>query len=740
MVVLVYPKAANFPTEQHASSSAEASAEAPPSGEAPLEADISVPTSATTAAASPNTEAFGLALQRDASDDVGSVQLYEGTVVSTSIDLSAKKEVAERAVDDSPRDSSKRRASGNSRASPTSIGSDAEGASAERVIDDSRREPSKTSALVRQAEAGAEKQAQARETMLTLKDAFQSALDMQADMERQRQRDKEKMADLMAQHRADQRRLGDLLEQLKMGATQKQIMEARRRIAELQAELEESRQREENHKIAKWTDRLKNHKGHFNLVMALARDAHPLGALSSNSLARPDDADVEESLQGSIGRSQTDSVSGSRKKSDRAHCYDPRGSSAADWKSQGSAPDCRRQSNQDATETTTSSMPHSQDNSADQLHTSSGQEGEVNLELAKSDITQQQLSAAQQKVVEEETVEEDTEEQKVSPSSRDGSAVLGSATSLARYSGVAAALGSTTSMARNIDNEDVADEEDASTTNLGIVAVNIPGRTTGDNLFLSWVLKLWSHAIHANGYVRNYDKGIQTDAVAQVQTDGNLQDQLMDLKYDLKQSEMQRLQAEQERDAMAAQLAQANAEKEQLANEMARMKKEHLLQLSEKDKELQLLQQKYLSQQEDMQRLQAAWENEKRQLNAKIREINSELQQAIIQARRAMLLAQGKKKDAAMEDRLAQLIKDLEATKNKLASVSKERDQARTENDSLNRRLGQNQRKMELERQFLPLLHLAKGPIGERTVQQSKTWSSKSEPRLPTIAQPEMLQ
>lgn len=75
----------------------------------------------------------------------------------------------------------------------------------------------------------------------------------------------------------------------------------------------------------------------------------------------------------------------------------------------------------------------------------------------------------------------------------------------------------------------------------------------------------------------------------------------------------------------------------------------------------------------------------------------------------------------AFQDRLAQLLADLEAANDRLAVVGRERDRARESSTWLHKQLGQKTRRLELERQFLPLVHLARGPLGQPTASAAKT-------------------
>merc|ERR1712139_689232 len=105
-----------------------------------------------------------------------------------------------------------------------------------------------------------------------------------------------------------------------------------------------------------------------------------------------------------------------------------------------------------------------------------------------------------------------------------------------------------------------------------------------------------------------------------------------------------------------------------------------------------------------------------------------------------LLVAKLKKEGAgALKDKIAQLLADLERAKDRLASAIKDRDKAMEDSDMLNRKLGHTQRKMELERQFLPLIHAARGPVAHTLpkTQMNKTSNSQSQPNLPSLGAPE---
>lgn len=525
--------------------------------------------------------------------------------------------------------------------------------------------------LLQVAEVRADQQAACRDTMLNLKDAFETALGLQAQMESLRQQDLDKIAQMEAQHLADQQRLAEMAQNNALA----------QKIQDLEAEIEILKQKEEDEKVAQWREKLMKSKGAFNLVMHLSRDAHPVEALV-------DDAVVDE---------------------------------------------LRRRSQ--------NTWPQDADNSgsAPQLNVAAAQGGVFSagsdLETAKSHHQHSGTLAH--------------------PSTIGGGSFqagqIACGTSIEQQDGDGSAASGwavleTTLKKRH--NRPVDPTVNAPT--IGAAATASGGRSIGDNLTLSWVLKLWKHHIKSKGHARSCEKATNTivdgptTAEGEAQTELDLQsfeDQILDLQHDLKESEELRLQAEEERDTLLQQLVKRDLEKEHLSKEISRIQKDCSNQLRQKDIDINQLRQKVESQQDALQRAQAAWETEKRNLKATIRDITSDLQQALTQARRMELLCQKLKKEggAALKEKLAQLIADLELAKNKLSGACKERDQALDNNDYLNRRLGQTTRKMELERQFLPLIHLAKGPVGQHTNTMNKTSNSKSEPKLPSLAHPELL-
>merc|ERR1740138_429653 len=78
----------------------------------------------------------------------------------------------------------------------------------------------------------------------------------------------------------------------------------------------------------------------------------------------------------------------------------------------------------------------------------------------------------------------------------------------------------------------------------------------------------------------------------------------------------------------------------------------------------------------------------------------------------------------ALHDKLVMMIQELDLAKGKLAKAIKERDHTIEENGWLNGKLNQQTRQSELDRQFLPLIRAARGPLGPPNPKLSKTMSA----------------
>lgn len=125
---------------------------------------------------------------------------------------------------------------------------------------------------------------------------------------------------------------------------------------------------------------------------------------------------------------------------------------------------------------------------------------------------------------------------------------------------------------------------------------------------------------------------------------------------------------------------------------------------------------------EELRRRQLEYERERRKLHEKIRALQEDLLQAHHLAKNLREMALRAKREAAngiSPARLADLLMALETMRERLSVLERETREQRERNESLKRQMDANKRHMELERQFLPLLRQAHGPLGRNDAVKS---------------------
>jgi len=139
--------------------------------------------------------------------------------------------------------------------------------------------------------------------------------------------------------------------------------------------------------------------------------------------------------------------------------------------------------------------------------------------------------------------------------------------------------------------------------------------------------------------------------------------------------------------------------------------------LGETRKSLAQISVQYEAAQEALRKADEAFAAERSSLHRVIRQVNSELHEAMVLAKHMRETALKAKRDAAgsvSPSKFAELIGQLEAMKNSLAMLAKDCMHEKDTNAWLGRQLDKNKRTLELERQFLPLLRKVRGPVGPK--------------------------
>jgi len=112
-----------------------------------------------------------------------------------------------------------------------------------------------------------------------------------------------------------------------------------------------------------------------------------------------------------------------------------------------------------------------------------------------------------------------------------------------------------------------------------------------------------------------------------------------------------------------------------------------------------------------------AFAHERATLHGVIRQVNSELHEAMVLAKHMRETALKAKRDAAgsvSPNKFAELIAQLEQMKNKMATVQKEQKASEQSSVAGAKQSESLKRTLELERQFLPLLRKVRGPVGPK--------------------------
>jgi len=263
--------------------------------------------------------------------------------------------------------------------------------------------------------------------------------------------------------------------------------------------------------------------------------------------------------------------------------------------------------------------------------------------------------------------------------------------------------------------------------------------TKNHRLILRWIMTSWDNYVQSKKYHKVESASVQTDCRGidldmQERDLIKAEDKIHELKEKMQLHEKNLKEVQEERDGLKQQLLQTREDYEievqRLQEELTKSRN----QAAHKDAVIEQLREQIRRNADNLREAEAAWDTERRALEGTIRDVSSQLASAIAQAKHMENLALRAKRNCSdlFRDQMAQMIADLEAAKHRLHLTGKERDKALAANLALQRRFGQKTRQIELERQFLPLIHHAQGPLGMR---QEGMATSHSDSSLPTMPQ-----
>jgi len=266
--------------------------------------------------------------------------------------------------------------------------------------------------------------------------------------------------------------------------------------------------------------------------------------------------------------------------------------------------------------------------------------------------------------------------------------------------------------------------------------VSLKRLDAGDRVTFTWILKLWLREVNlrkekaaadadeAERLRKEEDQrlAIQNEIERRVgdmrKFVESMQSQLDTANQTIEESRRRSSKLEKQLEA-----ATAEAQERERQHEVAMMKlHEEQLELqrenASKEAKIQSLKQLHEEAQAALQRTAAEHNSEKKQMQDTIRKISSELQEAMVLAkymRETLLKCKRDASSSISPAKFAELIAQLEAMRDSLKALQKEHDQVRASNSDLHLKLEKNRRRLELERQFLPLIRQARGPLGMRS-------------------------
>lgn len=295
------------------------------------------------------------------------------------------------------------------------------------------------------------------------------------------------------------------------------------------------------------------------------------------------------------------------------------------------------------------------------------------------------------------------------------------------------------------------------------------GAGAGDKVQVSWVVKLWWREVELTRARKERERQ-EKERLAKIaeeerriaEAKQKAKDEVAKMVADL-ESQLERArklmeeqaakQSKLEREAFEAKAAAERAAELALI-ERTRIEKE-LAETNEllvhTRRSLLALQTEYEASQEALRKADQAFGAERAQLQSVIRQVQSELQEAMVLAKHMRETALKAKRDAAgsvSPSKFAELIAQMEEMKSQLSVIMKDCLHEKSQNDWLSRNLDKNRRQLELERQFLPLLRKVRGPVGpkvgaedEKNAKEAKRLQAtqKAMPPVPAGASPNQL-
>lgn len=277
-----------------------------------------------------------------------------------------------------------------------------------------------------------------------------------------------------------------------------------------------------------------------------------------------------------------------------------------------------------------------------------------------------------------------------------------------------------------------------------------------DRLLLKEMLKSWYAQVSEKGPARKVSEikvaenplTAELEAMARLLEEEREKNKALQGQIDAKDAEVKSilrriLQLEDEKVALLKQAEKARevlvVEKQVLRDELDKVPDL----LRQKDQENELIRKALAELQEEILRVKAQAEADRLALIERIQLLAAELENALTSAKHMKETAVKAKREQTgciSPEKFAQLIIELEELRDQMNLIGTEKDNEKELIHSLKQQLSRNRRRWELERQFLPLLHQVKGPVGPPSrgvAKKEALWATQS--AVVTQAPPEIL-
>lgn len=265
------------------------------------------------------------------------------------------------------------------------------------------------------------------------------------------------------------------------------------------------------------------------------------------------------------------------------------------------------------------------------------------------------------------------------------------------------------------------------------LAITVPSK--GDDLTMRWFVRLWRHHVTCQCNARSEEKRKRDEKAREEAVQAKItvdQEQAVQAERSISEALSQRLEKAR------ANLILQERKQQQIEEEHCDLKRRFALVAGEhevekqalesriaeaqslaakKDSDLDDARQVIASQNDIIDNAEQRLENERQAMRANVREVVNQLQQAEIMAKHMRETALKAKREAACSvppEKFAKLMAELEEMRERLVAMGNDCDREHAGNITLVQRLEQNTRRLELERQFLPLLHKVRGPVGPK--------------------------